>query len=245
MPSPRQLHARLALAALALVLVAPRSAAAATPPSAEAAATPAPEPEKLAARMENAESILREFQADPQLAIPPEVLREARGLVIVSQVKGGLVLGLQFGYGVVLAKRPDGSWSVPVFVRAGEASLGLQMGGQRTETIYLLMTDEAVRLLFSGRVNIGVDAAAVAGPRGYETEAVNRAILDTPVLVYGRNHGLYAGATVKTGWIDRNDIANREYYATDHTLPELLFGEVAKAGPRARPLVDFVTEITR
>ncbi len=237
---------RHALAGIALLLpLAPGPIALGAPAVAEAAPVPAPEPDKLAARLENAEAILREFQADPQLAIPAEVLREARGLVIVNQVKGGLVVGLQFGYGVVLARRPDGSWSVPVFVRAGEASLGIQLGGQRTETIYLLMTDDTVRMLFSGRVNIGVDAAAVAGPRGYEAEKVNRAILDTPVLVYGRNHGLYAGATVKTGWIDRNDGANREYYATDHTLPELLFGDVAAPGPRARPLVDLVTEITR
>lgn len=202
-------------------------------------------PDRLTARVETCEAILREFQEDPQLAIPREVLREARAIVVVNQVKGGLILGLQYGYGVVLARRADNTWSIPAFVRAGEASLGIQLGGQRTETIYVLMDDETVLRLFESRMNIGVDARAIAGPRTYEAEKVNRDILDTPVLVYGRNHGLYAGATVKTGWISRDDSTNQNFYATSATLPELLFGNTVTPPAGVRPLVDFVAAITR
>jgi lipid-binding SYLF domain-containing protein len=204
----------------------------------------APDP-RLTTRLETCEAILREFQDDPELAIPDSVLRNAEALVIVNQVKGGLILGLQYGYGVVLARRDDRSWSVPVFIRAGEASLGLQLGGQRIETIYVLMDRATVRRLFEGRVNIGVDAQAVAGPRVYETEQVNRDILTTPVLVYGRNQGIYAGATIKTGWIDRNDSANWDYYDTPYILPELLYGNFVQPPPEVRPLRDYVAQITR
>lgn len=201
--------------------------------------------DKLTGRVETCEAILREFQADPQLAIPAEILRQSKALVIVNQVKGGLILGLQYGYGVVLARRDDGSWSIPVFIKAGEASLGLQLGGQRIETVYVLMDRDTVRRLFDGRVNIGVDARAIAGPRTYEAEKVNKDILTTPVLVYGRNQGYYAGATVKTGWIDRNDAANWDYYHTPYVLPELLYGDFVKVTPQVRPLVDYVTQIAR
>ncbi len=201
--------------------------------------------DKMTARVETCEAILREFQADPQLAIPSEVLRQAKALVIVNQVKGGLVLGLQYGYGVALARRDDGSWSIPAFIKAGEASLGLQLGGQRVETIYVLMDRDTVRRLFDGRVNFGVDARAIAGPRAYEAEKMTKDILTTPVLVYGRNQGYYAGATIKTGWIDRNDRANWDYYATPYLLPELLYGNFVKPTPAVRPLVDFVAQITR
>ena len=202
-------------------------------------------PDKQTLRLETCEAILREFQADPQLAIPTEVLRQARAIVVVNQIKGGLILGFQYGYGTVLARRADGTWSIPVFVSAGEASLGIQLGGQRTETIYVLMDQETVRRLFNGRMNIGIDARAIAGPRTYEAEKVNRDILTTPVLVYGRNRGYYAGATVKTGWIDRNDTANWDYYATPYVLPELLFGDFVKPDARVRPFVDYVTAIAR
>ncbi len=202
-------------------------------------------PDRLTARVETCEAILREFQEEPQLAIPSEVLRSARAIVIVNQVKGGLIVGLQYGYGTVLARREDGSWSIPVFIRAGEASIGLQLGGQRTETIYTIMNDDTVRLLFTNRFNIGVDARAIAGPRTYEAEKVNRDILDTPVLVYGRNQGLYAGATVKTGWIARDDETNFTFYNTPYTLPELLYGNFVEPTPGVRPLMDFVNTITR
>jgi lipid-binding SYLF domain-containing protein len=205
----------------------------------------APAPDKMTARIETCEAILREFQDDPELAIPADILRQAQALVIVNQVKGGLILGLQYGYGVALARRDDGTWSIPAFVKAGEASLGLQLGGQRTETIYVLMDRDTVRRLFDGRMNIGVDARAIAGPRTYETEKVSKEMLTTPVLVYGRNHGYYAGATVKTGWIDRNDSANWDYYSTPYVLPELLYGNFVAPPPQVRPLVDYVTQITR
>ena len=201
--------------------------------------------DKYTARIETCEAILREFQDDDQLSIPAEVLRQAKALVIVNQVKGGLILGLQHGYGVVLARRDDGTWSIPVFIKAGEASLGLQLGGQRTETIYVVTDKETVRRLFDGRVNIGVDARAIAGPRTYEAEKVNQEILTTPVLVYGRNHGYYAGATVMTGWLDRNDSLNWDYYRTPYVLPELLYGDFVKVTPQVRPLVDYVAQITR
>jgi lipid-binding SYLF domain-containing protein len=132
-----------------------------------------------------------------------------------------------------------------VFIRAGEASIGLQLGGQRTETVYTIMNDDTVRLLFANRFNVGADARAVAGPRTYEAEKVNRDILDTPVLVYGRNQGLYAGATVKAGWIARDDETNFTYYDTPYTLPELLYGDFVSPPPGARPLMDFVAAITR
>ena len=233
------------LAALALAASIP---ARGTPPAHTSPAQPpvvSADARRLGDRVANAESILRDFQSDPELAIPPEVLREARAIIVASQVKGSLIVGLQFGYGVILARRPDDTWSVPVFLRAGEASLGLQLGGKRTETIYVLMDDDTVRLLFNGRVNIGSDARAVAGPRIYEPERSSRELLDTPVLVYGRNHGYHAGAAVKTGWIDRDDDANRAYHRTPHTLPEILFGDVVPPTPATRPLIDYVAEITR
>jgi hypothetical protein len=134
---------------------------------------------------------------------------------------------------------------VPVFIKAGEASLGLQLGAQRIETVYVLNDVATVRKLFNGRMNIGVDARAVAGPRLYEAEKVNADMLANPVLVYGRNRGYYAGATVKTGWLDRDDPANWDYYETPYVLPELLYGDFVKAPAAVRPLVDFVTSIAR
>lgn len=196
-------------------------------------------------RVETCEAILREFQADPARAIPSDVLHNAKAIVITNQIKGGIIFGLQEGYGTILVKKPNGQWSVPVVVRAGEGSFGLQFGGSRIETVYVILDEQTPRLLFEGRFNIGVDAAAVAGPRVAEAEKTNRELLKVPVLVYSNQKGLFAGATVKSGYIIRSDAINRAFYALDYDLPELLYGNFVNPIPGyVRPLVDYVTQLS-
>jgi lipid-binding SYLF domain-containing protein len=197
--------------------------------------------EKLAGRFETCEAIIRDFQAD----IPPEVLKQARGIIITNQVKGGLIFGMRYGYGVILVRKADGNWSLPVLIRAGETSLGLQAGGSSIETIYIINDEQTPKLLFTDRLNIGVDVAAIAGPRVADAEKISRELLNTPVLVYSKSKGLYAGATVKTGWIARADEDNFTFYQTQNTLPELLYSDWVQPPAEVQPLIAFVGEITK
>src|SRR4051812_28152935 len=197
----------------------------------------------LVEHVETCEAILHQFQDRPETAIPREVLQKARGLIIVNQFKAGFVLGMKGGYGVVMVKKPDNRWSLPVLINAGEASVGLQIGASANETIYVLMDEATPRLLFKDRFNIGVDAKAVAGPKAAEAVANNREILTTPVLVYSKARGLYAGATVKAGYASRNDPANFTLYNTKYTLPELLYSDWVQPIPEVKPLMDFVQRI--
>jgi len=196
-------------------------------------------------RVETCEAILREFQADPARAIPAEVLHNAKAIVITSQFKLGIGLGLQEGYGTILVKKSNGKWSIPVVIRAGSASLGIQLGGSRLESVYVIMDEQTPRMLFEGRFNIGVDASAAFGPHTVDGEKSNQKLLRVPVLVYTNQKGLYAGATVKSGYITRSDAVNRAFYGVDYDLPELLYGNFINPTPGyVRPLVDYVTELS-
>lgn len=199
---------------------------------------------QLVQHVETCEAILREFMADPATAIPAEVLAHARALVIVNQFKAGFIIGVQGGYGAILVKKADGHWSVPALIKAGEASLGLQIGGKAVEIIYVITDDQTPRLLFKGKVNVGVDAKAVAGPRAAETEKWNReTILATPVLVYTKSRGLYAGATVKAGFLSRDDESNQALYHTSYNLPELLYSDWVAPVDEVKPFIDYVKKI--
>ena len=209
------------------------------------AANAANKREDYVKRVESCEAILREFMANPAYAIPPQVLERARGLVIINQFRAGFIFGVTGGYGVIMVKRPDESWSIPVIIDSGAASIGLQVGGGAVETIYVLTDDDTPRRLFEGRVNIGVDAKAVFGPRWTEMESVNKDILATPVLVYTKNKGLFAGATVKAGFLTRDDVANQRFYNTQFTLPELLYGNFVTPPAEVQPLMEYVAEITK
>lgn len=195
-------------------------------------------------RVESCEAILREFMERPATKIPDEVWQRAKGLVIVNQFKAGVVLGVKDGYGVVMVKKPNGKWSLPVLVNVGEASLGLQLGGTAVETVYVLMDDVTPKLLFNERMNVGVDAKAVAGPRAADSEKLTKDLLATPMLVYSHKKGLFAGATVKAGYIARNDEANRAFYETDYSLPELLYSDWVNPPQEVTYLIDFVQKLS-
>jgi SH3 domain-containing YSC84-like protein 1 len=197
----------------------------------------------LVSEVESCEAILQEFMGNPATAIPPSVWQQAHALLIVNQFKAGFLFAVKGGYGVILAKKADGHWSLPVLVTAGEASLGLQIGAKSVETIYVITDDRTPRLLFNQRFNIGVDAKAVAGPKAVGTESDNGVISQAPVLVYGKSTGLYAGATIKAGYIVRNDDANFILYNTTYTLPELLYSNWVTPPPEVQPLMNQVQRL--
>lgn len=199
----------------------------------------------LVARVETCWAILQEFQSRPETAIPPHVLQRAKAIIILNQFKAGFFLGVKDGFGVIMVKKPSGKWSLPVLINAGEASLGLQLGASKQESIFVINDEKIPRALFSHRFNIGVDAKAVAGPKVAERERMNREILDAPMLAYSRSVGLYAGATVKAGHISRNDKANFTLYNTKYTMPELLYSDWVPASPEVVPLMNLVQSITR
>lgn len=197
----------------------------------------------LVDRVETCEAILQEFTTRQAIAIPHEVLQRAKGLIIVNQFKAGFILGVQDGYGVVMVKKPDGRWSVPVLINAGEASLGLQLGAKSVESVYVITDANTPRMLFNHRFNIGVDAKAVAGPKAAEKERFSAEILKTPLLAYTKSVGLFAGATIKAGHISRNDPANFTLYNTKYTMPELLYSDWVTPPPEVKPLMDLVQRL--
>ncbi len=211
--------------------------------AASVAVAAGPKREDCVTRIETCEAILQEFMSDPANAIPSQILQQARAIVIVNQFKAGFFLGVKDGYGVILVKRADGQWSIPVLLSAGEASLGLQVGAKSVETVMIITNDQTPRLLFKDRFNVGVDAKAVAGPKVAERERDNHAIIDAPVLVYTKSKGLFAGATLKVGYLSRNDEANFTLYRTTYTLPELLYSDWVQPVPEVLPLMHYVQKL--
>ena len=195
------------------------------------------------ARLQTCEAILQDTMLYPARAIPADVLHRAKGIVIVNQVKVGLLLGVKDGWGVALVKKPNGQWSLPVFIKAGELSFGLQAGATTVETIYVLMDDASTRLLFKSRFNFGLDAKAVLGPHAAEAESSTKTFT-AQVLVYTNVKGLYAGATIKTGTMSPLAEATQQFYNTDYGIPEILFSDWVAAQPEAQSLMNYLQRLS-
>jgi len=203
-----------------------------------------PDRANLISEVQSCYAILQDFMSDPATAVPPEVWQKAQAVIVVNQFKAGFIFGIKGGYGVLLVKKPGGHWSLPVLLTANEASLGFQAGAKSVETIYIMTDSQTPKILFNQRFNIGVDAKAVAGPRAADSEKDNHPLLAAPVLVYTKEAGLYAGATVKAAEVGRNDDANYTLYNTTFTLPELAYSDWVQPPAELQLFINYVQHLS-
>ncbi len=181
---------------------------------------------------------LEERQVRPGQAIPAQVLKNARGLIIMHQVKAGLVIGAELGNGVALVKDSKGKWSPPAFVSLGKGSFGLQIGASESVSFLVLMTDESLRLLKGGGAgSAGVALKAADGPLGVGGD-IGSVSTRQPVLVYSNVDGAFAGATLETGAVVGAKKKNATVYGL--TLEQILFTGKAEVTPAGKQLVKVI-----
>jgi lipid-binding SYLF domain-containing protein len=153
------------------------------------------------------------------------VLRNAKGLAIITVVKAGFIFSGKAGHGVVVARTGHG-WSGPSFVATGGAGFGLQAGAQSTDFIFVLNNNDAVRAFSrDGNVTLGVDASVAAGPLGRNAEA---AVTPTAAIyTYSRSKGLFAGVSAEGAVIATQKDENGHYYRRPVRAIDILRGRVA------------------
>lgn len=168
-----------------------------------------------------ASEVLREVMAIPAKSIPASLLAEARGVAIIpGMVKGGFVVGVRHGKGVVVARDASGAWNAPVFITVTGGSVGWQAGLQSTDVIVVFRNRRGVDGLMRGKFTIGADAAVAAGPVGRQASAATDAHLKAEILSYSRSRGLFAGLAIDGASMQVNHKANAAYYAPKPGQPE-------------------------
>ena len=193
------------------------------------------------ATLDQALIVLRELQAIPDTRIPDLLLSRAEGLVILpANVKVGLVFGARFGNGVMLVRKPDRSWSNPVFVSTGGGSWGFQAGGQVSDIVLVLTTRESVEGITDGKLTLGADASAAAGPVGRTAMAGTSVAFDAEIYAYSKSQGLFAGVSLEGNAILIGKKANRRFYGDDSAANIL-----ASTSPAPEPAPALVAEVTK
>ncbi|HVO03363.1 MAG TPA: lipid-binding SYLF domain-containing protein, partial [Candidatus Cybelea sp.] len=75
----------------------------------------------------------------------PGYVKRAKAIMIFPDIfKAGLVIGGQGGSGLLLVRDAAKGWSQPAFYTLVEGSLGLQIGGQSSQTVFTIMSDKAL-----------------------------------------------------------------------------------------------------
>lgn len=205
-------------------------------------AAPAAAVTREEATVQNALVVLRELQGMPDLQIPDLLLNRAEGIMILpGTVKVGLGLGARFGNGVLLVRRPDGSWSNPVFVNTGAGSIGWQIGGQVADIVLVFTTRSSVEGVTGGKITLGGDASVAAGPVGRTAMASTSLTFDAEIYAYSRTKGLFAGLSLEGSGIFVSNRANRRFYGHRVLASDL----IASREPAPVPAADLVAEVQR
>jgi len=210
------------------------------------AAGPAAASEGETAILDKSLKVLTEVQAMPDLQVPDWLLQRAEGIAILPEVvKAGAMVGGRGGTGVLLVRHADGSWSNPVFVGLGAGSFGWQFGVQAADVVLVFTTRKSVEGITDGKITLGGDAAAVAGPVGRSASAATSVTLDAEVYSYSRAKGLFAGVSLEGSVLFIRDGANERFYGKDQVAASDILAETAPLAPPPAPgLIDAVARIT-
>jgi lipid-binding SYLF domain-containing protein len=182
---------------------------------------------------------LDEFVADPDMTWFREHAKEAKGLMICSQVvKAGFIFGGSGGRCVLVVKGDKG-WHGPAFYTTGTASAGFQAGVQESQIIGLLMTQKVIDSLMSSEFKIGGDASVAAGPVGVGTAATPNA----SIIYYSRSKGLYGGVDISGAVIKPSEDYNNAYYGKPVTPIDIIAKGTAHTKEAWTPLLAKVTKL--
>ncbi|HKV05146.1 MAG TPA: lipid-binding SYLF domain-containing protein [Candidatus Acidoferrales bacterium] len=171
--------------------------------------------EKDEERLQNSGQVLKEIMNIPD-DIPQDLIDKADCVIVIPSVlKFAIGLGGSYGRGAMTCRSGDdfqGPWGAPTMMALEGGSFGLQLGGQATDFVLLVMNQGGAGSILSSKVKLGGDASAAAGPKGREAEADTDVTMRAEVLTYSRARGLFAGISLEGSTLRPDNDANERIY---------------------------------
>ncbi|KAI3708251.1 hypothetical protein L2E82_37416 [Cichorium intybus] len=182
----------------------------------------------------------------PEKSIPDSILKQAKGLAILTVAKVGMMVTYNVGTGLVVARREDGSWSPPSAISSFGIGWGAQVGGECTDFIIVLRNSDAVRT-FSGHAHLAVGggASVAAGVVGRAAEAGFRAGDGgyAACYTYSCSKGAFVGCSLEGSMVKTRVQENCRFYGNPSIkTSDILLGSLPRP-PAAAILYNALTEL--
>jgi lipid-binding SYLF domain-containing protein len=176
-------------------------------------------------RLQESGRVLKEILDIPD-ALPKPLLDRAECVIVLpSTKKFAIGIGGSFGRGVMTCRsgaKFTGRWTAPALYALEGANIGLQIGGQATDFVLLVMNPRGVESVLKSKVKLGGDASAAAGPKGRSAEAATDAFMRTEFLTYSRSRGLFAGISLNGTTLRQDGRANKKVYGRPISANEIV-----------------------
>ncbi len=192
-------------------------------------------------RLQTCGTVMQEILAIPE-NIPQELLEKAECVIVIpSMTKVAVGVGGSYGRGAMVCrtgKTFTGAWGSPAMYTLEGGSFGLQLGGESTDVVMLVMNPRGVEALLNSKVKLGADASASAGPKGREVSASTDATMNAEILSYSRSRGLFAGVSLEGTSLRPDDDASAEVYGHKLTARAIVTDPGTRTPPSGRTLVN-------
>ena len=196
-------------------------------------------------RLENCGTVIKEIMDIPD-DIPQDLVDKAECIIVFPSVlKAAFVFGGSYGRGAMTCRTGEhftGPWSAPTMMALEGGSFGLQLGGQATDFVLLVMNPRGAHAILKSKVKLGADASAAAGPKGRTADASTDATLRAEVLSYSRARGLFAGLSLEGSTLRPDNDANERVYGKKLEAQSIIFKGAVAVPPAAQKLVAYLNQ---
>jgi lipid-binding SYLF domain-containing protein len=195
--------------------------------------------EKDEDRLQNCGTVLKEILDVPD-DIPQDLLDKADCVVVFPSVlKAAFIVGGSYGRGAMTCRKGEnynGPWGPPSMMALEGGSFGLQIGGQATDFVLLVMNDRGANGILSSKVKLGGDASVAAGPVGRDASAETDASLRAEILSYSRARGVFAGISLEGSTVRPDGDANERIYGRKIPAKDIVLHDEVPVPPSAQQM---------
>jgi len=191
-------------------------------------------------RLKKSGTVLKKILGMPD-DVPADLLAKADCVVVFPSVaKAAVIVGGSYGRGAMTCRTGkdfEGPWGAPTMMALEGGSIGLQLGGESTDFVLLVMNDRGANAILSSKVKLGGDASAAAGPVGRAASVETDVSLRAEILSYSRARGLFAGVSLEGSTIRPDNYGNEKIYGRKIPAKEIALSGATEVPPSAQELI--------
>ena len=195
-------------------------------------------------RLKHAGEVLQEILNIPD-NVPKGVLEKSECVIVFPSVKKFAIgIGGSYGRGAMSCRggaNHTGPWGAPAMMALEGGNIGLQLGGQATDFVLLVVNPKGVESILKSKVKLGGDASAAAGPKGRDAAAATDVMMRAEILTYSRSRGLFGGVSLEGSTLRPDDDASAKVYGKKVTARDIVSGKVGTPAA-GQPMVAALTK---
>jgi lipid-binding SYLF domain-containing protein len=200
---------------------------------------------KESERLENCGMVIKEVMDIPD-NIPEDLIDKAACIIVFpSVIKAAFVVGGSYGRGAMTCRSGEhftGPWGAPTMMALEGGSFGLQLGGQATDFVLLVMNPRGAHSILSSKVKLGGDASVAAGPVGRTANASTDVTMRAEVLSYSRNRGLFAGLSLEGSTVRPDNDGNERIYGKKVEAESIVFKGAVAVPSAAQKMIAYLNQ---